>query len=357
MLHIIRMQISQILGGKMKWMVLLILLMPVLLTMAAVFAGALDELSQELEEEAQTLRLASGELPASARRIEWEGELREFLDGEIQLLADGVSVSGRPVRQDLVAIINDGQFIVLDGELWSDPEVERRRRGMRVNMRWRRPAGGGGRGADLVSVETLCTFFLFLIYPQTICLLIALFYGTSVLGHELGGKTLTYLFTRPLPRWKFVLGKYLGIICALIVPTMVSLLASWLLLEAIGGLELLLALLVGSCAALLAYTAVFVLFGFLVPRRAIIVALLYAVIFELVLGLVPALVNQFTVTYYVRSLVVGMLELEVPKEVSRIVGGASLPGAVLGLAIIIAATLVTSSWLAANREYVIKDEA
>jgi len=83
--------------------------------------------------------------------------------------------------------------------------------------------------------ETLLAVYLFLLYPQAVCLLLALFYGTSVLGDELDGKTLTYLFTRPLPRWHFVLGKYLGIGPGAAGPTALSLLAAWLIAGAPGG--------------------------------------------------------------------------------------------------------------------------
>ncbi|MFH0947311.1 MAG: ABC transporter permease subunit [Planctomycetota bacterium] len=190
-----------------------------------------------------------------------------------------------------------------------------------------------------------------------ICLLLALFFGTSVLGHELSGKTLTYLFTRPLPRWKFVVGKYLGIISALILPASLSLLASWLILGAEGGLNAAAGLLVATTGALLAYTAIFILAGFLIPRRAMIIAILYAVVFELILSFMPALVNRLTVTYYLRSLVAEMLEIPIPHEVARIIGGASPQASLIALLAITLFALAISSLLAAHKEYVIHDQA
>ncbi len=87
-----------------------------------------------------------------------------------------------------------------------------------------------------------------------------------------------------------------------------------------------------------------------------ITALLYGLIFELVLSFIPALVNQFTITYYLRSLVVEMLDLEVPHEIARIVGGASIPMALTALTAIVVVTLTLSSSLASRREYVMKDQ-
>ena len=66
--------------------------------------------------------------------------------------------------------------------------------------------------------------------------------------------------------------------------------------------------------------------------------------------------NQFTITYYLRSLVVEILDLQVPREIARIVGGASVPVALLALTAIVAVTLTLSSILASSREYVVKDQ-
>ena len=51
MFEIFRMQLGQILGGRMKWLVVLCLTLPVLLTLAAVSGGGLDELHRELGRE------------------------------------------------------------------------------------------------------------------------------------------------------------------------------------------------------------------------------------------------------------------------------------------------------------------
>lgn len=267
MLEIFRLQLGQILGGRMKWLMALCLALPVLLTFAAVSAGGLDELQSEIESD-------------------------------------------------------------------SAPEDE-----------------------ITITLQTISAIYLFLLYPQVICLLLAMFYGTSVLGHELDGKTLTYLFTRPLPRWRFVVGKYLAIITALSIPTSISLFVSWLILGAHGSVALFVSLLIATLGALAAYNAIFVLFGFLVPRRAMIVALLYGIVFEFILSFVPALVNEFTVTYYLRSIVVESLDLVIPNEISRIVGGASIPVALFALGTIIVSTLGVASWLAARKEYVVSDQA
>ena len=89
----------------------------------------------------------------------------------------------------------------------------------------------------------MCSGYLFLLYPQTLCLLLALLYGASIPGSELEGRTLTYLFTRPIARWRVVVGKYLAIVAAMLPPMLGSLVIAWFLLGQPGGAALLTAFL------------------------------------------------------------------------------------------------------------------
>ncbi|MHC5064674.1 MAG: ABC transporter permease [Planctomycetota bacterium] len=355
--EIFRIQLGQILGGRMKWLVLLCLSLPVLLTLGAVSAGGIGEIQREVNGEIAWQSALRGIVPETSEEVLWEGEDRSYVDGRLELREDGVYWNDQALDNRRVIVVDHGRIIVTDGELWVDPTIPARARSRSIISSNRR------RGLDLepesiqVSMELVYSIYLFLLYPQTICLLLALFYGTSVLGQELDGKTLTYLFTRPLPRWKFVLGKYLGILAALAVPLTLSVLGSWLLLGAVGGLKLIGSILLVSLGAVVAYNAIFLLFGFLIPRRAMIAALLYGVFFEFVLSFVPAMVNQITVTYYLRSIVTEIMQVEVPKEISRIVGGSSVGFSLFSLLIIVVASLVLASLLAARKEFVIKDDA
>ena len=68
-------------------------------------------------------------------------------------------------------------------------------------------------GADIEGYAM--TAFLYLMYPQSLCILASLLYGASLLAGEIEDKTLTYLFTRAMPRWRVLLGKYLATATAL----------------------------------------------------------------------------------------------------------------------------------------------
>ena len=59
---------------------------------------------------------------------------------------------------------------------------------------------------------------------RTVLPLIALVFGTAALGSELEDGTATFLFTKPVPRWKIVLAKWFGaaaLTTALVVPAAV----------------------------------------------------------------------------------------------------------------------------------------
>jgi ABC-2 type transport system permease protein len=201
--------------------------------------------------------------------------------------------------------------------------------------------------------------FLYLLYPQTIVMLLGLLYGTSIVNAELEGKTLTYLFTRPLPKWKIVVSKFAAIGVCISVPSIVSLSISFVILNFPGGGVLFVGLTLGTVAAVLTYTAIFAAIGTFFQRRPMIVGFVYGAI-ELVLSFVPALVSSLTVTYFLRSLVMRIvnpaLPPDFPKEVLRMLGDAPLATTLLAIVGMIAGALALSSYVTTKKEYVITEQ-
>ena len=359
MLPIFKMQVQHILRGKRKWFVVLLLLMPVLLTYVAMEVGGLGELKRTLEKKEETAGepdRAADHPPlvrGSRRRVVVTDEPREFANGTILVTRDGVIYNGRNVPEDWHIDVNEGYLVIEDGYAWLDESKKREGAGLGIRIT---ASALSMRGSLDVAWEVVVAIYLFLLYPQVACLLLALFYGSSLLGTELENKTLTYLFTRPVKRWRIITGKYLAIVCVLIPPTAVSLSISWMLMGATSVERILPGVLAGAAGGIIAYNAVFVLLGFIAPKRAMVLALMYGVVFEFILSFVPALVNEFTITYYLRSLVVGITDLEVPGEIARIVGGASFATSLLALGGIVVLALVLSSLLAGRREYVVADQ-
>ena len=211
-----------------------------------------------------------------------------------------------------------------------------------------------------VDVEALAlSAFLYIVYAQALCVLASLLYGASLLAGEIEDKTLTYLFTRALPRWKVLLGKYLATSAGLAVLIILSMSVAYLLCGQPYPPRVWMALAVTITSACFAFTALFCLLGLFVPRRAIPVGLIYAVVVEGFLSVVPAIVNELTISYYLRSLTWHLAGVPLPaaavedfeREVAPFIAGADVQTALLALAIIAGVTLTLSAWVIHRRQW------
>lgn len=98
--------------------------------------------------------------------------------------------------------------------------------------------------------------------------ILSVVYGTGVVSQEIEQRTIVYLLTRPLPRWRILLAKFL---VALVVVVGVSVLSTLLLALAVYGPSQFRSAGVGPdikalCAGALAYGSLFLLLGASVPR-------------------------------------------------------------------------------------------
>ncbi len=207
--------------------------------------------------------------------------------------------------------------------------------------------------------EEAMGIYLFVMYPYLLSMLMTLLYGTSALNAELEGKTITYLFGRRTPRWRILLGKYLALTTLLGAGLMMSLLLSWYFLGLPGGVRMVVALGSAAAGSVVAYTGIFLLLGVLVPKRPMIVGLLYTIFFEGMFSFIPAVVNQFTVTYYLRSLAVRVMgtEFDLPPDVARMVGDASIFETFMGLFCITGVSLLAAGVAGTLKEYVVTEQA
>ena len=69
-------------------------------------------------------------------------------------------------------------------------------------------------GSRTVSGSTVFGLFIWLLYLRFIVPVLGVFYGTSLIADEVEDKTITYLFTRPIPRGAVLVGKYLAYLVA-----------------------------------------------------------------------------------------------------------------------------------------------
>ena len=195
--------------------------------------------------------------------------------------------------------------------------------------------------------------------------LLGVFYGTSLIADEVEDRTVTYLFTRPVPRGAILVGKYLAyLVCAglLVLPSV--LLVFFLVVPLLGGSvgagfpDLLkdLALLAVGLAV---YGALFALVGALF-KRPLLTGLVFIFGWEPVVIVVPGYMKRFTASYYLQGLVphampedggVTSLVLQV-LQANEILPSTTV--SLVGLAAIVIGGLALAVRLVERREYVLE---
>ncbi len=189
---------------------------------------------------------------------------------------------------------------------------------------------------------------------------LGVFYGTSLIADEVEDKTITYLFTRPIPRGAVLVGKYLAYLACTLCVVLPSVVLVWLLIIPMGGslganfpdLVMDLGLLALGLAV---YGAVFALIGAAL-KRPLLFGLIFVFGWETAVLLMPGYLKRFSVAYYVQGLVPHAMPSDSP--VSLLQGimreVPSLPESLFWMAVI----EVLCLWLAARavtkREYVLE---
>jgi len=187
------------------------------------------------------------------------------------------------------------------------------------------------------------------------------FYGTALIADEVEDKTITYLFTRPIPRSAVLLGKYLAYLVCTVLLVLPSVMIVFFLVVPTGGSSVaasfpsLLADFVMLAVGLASYGAVFALVGTRL-KRPLVVGLVYAFGWEPAVLLFPGYLKRLTVMYYLQALVTHempqdsavSLVLQLFREVPTI------PVSLVSLAVIIGVTLWGAGRAVEQREYVLE---
>src|SRR5260370_23040584 len=199
---------------------------------------------------------------------------------------------------------------------------------------------------------------VWLLYIRFIIPVLGVFYGTSLIADEIDDKTITYLFTRPIPRSAVLFGKYLAYLACTVLLVLPSVILVYFLIVPVGGGSIaaafpsLVADLGMLAVGLAAYGAVFALVGTRL-KRPLVVGLVFAFGWEPAVLLFPGYLKRLTVAYYLQALVthqmpqdsaVSML-LQVFHEVP------SVSVSLVCLAAIIGVTLWSAGRAVENREY------
>jgi ABC-type transport system involved in multi-copper enzyme maturation permease subunit len=221
-----------------------------------------------------------------------------------------------------------------------------------------------------ISATDIAAHIGWLILLQVVLPILALVGGTAVVAEEVEDRTITYLFSRPIPRAAVLLGRWLA---TLVVLSVVLSIGSGFLLWAAqqpavprfapsdGALDvsrtledgialpLLQAVLLGA----LVYSALFSIAGTLF-KHPMIIGLAYAFVIEGFLADLPGKNQALTIQYYLRSWIAAYGS----EAWSRVEGfaGASFDtprDAIATLLVIWAAALALGCWHVSRREFVL----
>lgn len=160
---------------------------------------------------------------------------------------------------------------------------------------------GGTMGAASVFGMMIWVLYLRFIVP-----VLGVFYGTSLIADEVEDRTITYLFTRPLPRGAVLLGKFLAYLVCTALVVLPSVVLVYLLIvpfeEMPASYHWLVRDLGILALALTAYGALFALVGAVLPRP-LLIGLIFAFGWEQAALALPGYLRQFTIAHYVQALV------------------------------------------------------
>lgn len=213
------------------------------------------------------------------------------------------------------------------------------------------------------SVSGAGTFglMIWLLYVRFIVPILGVFYGTALIADEVEDRTITYLFTRPIPRGAVLIGKYLAFLACTVLLILPSVVVVFFLMVPMGGGSLaamfpsLVADLGMLVVGLAAYGAVFAWVGARV-RRPLVAGLVFVLGWEPGVLLFPGYLKTLTVAYYIQALVPHAMPDDSAISVLLQVF-AEVPGvapSLLTLAVLTGAALWMAARTVESREYVLE---
>ena len=166
--------------------------------------------------------------------------------------------------------------------------------------------------------------FLFALCPMLVAMLGTMLWVTPAISAELERRSWVYLSVRPNGGTAVLLGKYLAAVTWVIPPVLLGLSIAVPLSGVQDPWKMWWAMTRLVCLSTPAYAAVYLLLGTVMPRRGMVLAVGYSLVFELVISFVPAIINVVTVHHHLQALLLKWCELDIPRELRS--GAVSLIG-------------------------------
>lgn len=203
-----------------------------------------------------------------------------------------------------------------------------------------------------------------------ICLLSLLLWATPNVYAELEGKSWAFVTTRPWGRMSILFGKFLiaggwsFIVAWIALSLCMVVVGPGLFASGLPRIQIWMILSILLLLASVVYAAIFSFFGVLIQRRAMVVAVGYFLVFEIMLALVPAVIGKFAMTFHLFSLLVHWIgwiipddELETAEAFYLAYGQFPVWMHLLALATMTSVMLGFSVLIIRMREYITLDDA
>ncbi|HGJ65011.1 TPA: ABC transporter permease [bacterium] len=204
----------------------------------------------------------------------------------------------------------------------------------------------------------LVLYHIMIFYLLFVSILVSLFYGTAVVGDEVDNKTIVYLFTRPIPKYSIIIGKYLTYIVGVILIVVPPILINFLIISTdsdmssdfrttldIFGKQLGVIIL-----SLVVYGSIFTFFGARL-RHAMIIGLLFAFGWEKIMLVVPGIVRKASIVHYLLSIF--PIDPSFHEAIERVSKGtfSGVSSSIITISIVTIIFLVITVFMTYKREY------
>jgi ABC-2 type transport system permease protein len=142
------------------------------------------------------------------------------------------------------------------------------------------------------------TLDIYVVELLVLAVIPALFVASSI-GEDIEDRTITYLWSRPLPRWHVIAGKLL----ALAPVAIAVVVGGWLVAIQIGtGQRAPLWTAIGLGAAALAISMAAAGIATLAPKHGMALTIIYMLLFDLPIGEIPASLQVLSITHQARRI-------------------------------------------------------
>lgn len=206
-----------------------------------------------------------------------------------------------------------------------------------------------GSDAPPDSALAIMTYFMVV---QVSCMLGLLLWATPIVASELEGQTWIYLATRQYGKLALVLGKYLVAVVWTISAGLISSIGVALICGHSDPWRLMFVLQALVCLGSLCFAGLYMAIGVLAFQRAMVIAVIFTLIGEGIVPLIPAMINRFTVSYRLRSLFTEWMgDAELQSQAFEVFGYESVTQHLSCMLIYMIVALLIALLVVGKREY------